>query len=121
MVKACMVKQVVLEQPAAEATVWPSCGRNAKQVKGFGFSFLQSWGPQLLEAGASGCGHGTADWDLKGISFLSLREQGYPAGMPVHGGRVEWGVPGSSRLPLLTAASSKMAGGRTQTVGSDIF
>lgn len=50
MVKACVVKaaRVALEQPAAKTTVRMSCGRNAKQVKGFGFSFLWSWGPQLL-------------------------------------------------------------------------
>lgn len=53
MVKTCMVKQVVLEQPAAEATGSTSYGRNAKYlVKGFRFSFLWSWSPNSLRMGS---------------------------------------------------------------------
>lgn len=104
------MKQVV--SLAAETTVWTSCGRNAKQVKGFG---LRSWGPQLLQAGASGCGRGTADQDLKGISFLFLREQECRAGMPIQVGGMGWGSPCPlHRLPGLS-------GGRAQTMGSDVF
>lgn len=56
-VKACVVEQLVLEQPAAEAwSDFPWWKR--KNVKGFGFSCLWSWGTQLFGVEVSGCGMG---------------------------------------------------------------
>ena len=40
MVRLYTVKQVVLEQPVAEAMLWISCDGNAKKLKDLGFPFF---------------------------------------------------------------------------------